>query len=537
MLDFSRLVRSQRREMTFAGHPATKPSSALFRWSLRIVLLAIAGILFLTLYPFRLSLRAHPGYGSPFLLQGWDKSPTAFDSFLNVLLFVPFGFGLGGLLRKRGFSRVSAVVLALCAGVLVSYCVEFTQFFIPDRDSGWDDVFTNSTGALTGALLFNLAGVWLLWPLQTVEKAIEPFTNARNICPVLICYFALWLGASARLQRASSLRDWDTDASLYVGRAADQRSGSAWQGKIGVLEFWNEALPPDVAARISAAPQPVAGSPGAISSFRFSGAAPFHDQEGVLPDLAWVPRQPGNGALRDPAWNGQFWLATPQPVRALIMPIQNSGHYSIHFQFVPARVDGVDAEIVSLSPPRGPADVLIRQESMALSFWFRNPLASSRYQLEWSLNGLCAPNEPRDVVFSYDGAKVWAYVNGKLNYGGYRIGAAAALAHHFRHIKTNELRGYRYIYYAVLFCPAGCMLGLAWRNIDRTARNPAALAILGIGLPAALLEIVLIRVGTQPVSAGDVMLSAGFSALGWLWMNLEGSSHSEGNALQDAGQA
>src|SRR5277367_2207329 len=90
-------------------------------WSNRILLLAIAGILFLTLYPFRFDFHAAvPGGGSPFLLGRSLKAPRLLDVLLNVLLFVPFGFGLAARVRERGKPRTVTFVLALAAGALFS---------------------------------------------------------------------------------------------------------------------------------------------------------------------------------------------------------------------------------------------------------------------------------------------------------------------------------------------------------------------------------------------------------------------------------
>jgi VanZ family protein len=517
--------------MNAQSHSDLRSSVRDLRWSLRIVVLALAGIFFLTLYPYRLSLQAHPGHASPFLLQGSGKPGTVLDAFLNILLFVPFGLGVAGLLRKRGITGVAATLLALCAGVLLSYSVEFTQFFIPARDSGWDDVFTNSTGALLGCLLFQMAGGVLLWPLQMVEKSVESFTTTGRILVILACYFMLCLGVSAHLERATRLRDWDANASLYVGRIAHDWSEFAWQGQVDILEFWNQALPYDLAARISSAEQPIPGSPAAIASFRFSGSAPFRDKQASLPDLAWVAKEPGRGALDDPTWNGRFWLATTRPASALVVPIQTSGHFSIHLQFVPARGEGVDAEIVSLGPPIGPPDVQIRQEATALSFWFRNPLAPLPDQLERTISDVCTPKEALNIVFSYDGSRLWAYLNGKFLYSDYRLGPGAALARRVKHLKTGELEGYRYVYYALVFWPVGCLLGFGWRKSPKDFLSLAAAAVFGIVLPSALFELVLVHFGTQPFSTGNVALAIAFSFLGWLWINLEGSVDSAGNAV------
>jgi hypothetical protein len=71
-------------------------------WSNRILILAIAGILFLTLYPFRFDFHAPARMVSPFLLGKGFKVHGLYDAFLNVLLFTPFGFGLAEKLSVAG---------------------------------------------------------------------------------------------------------------------------------------------------------------------------------------------------------------------------------------------------------------------------------------------------------------------------------------------------------------------------------------------------------------------------------------------------
>ena len=144
--------------------PAAHKTDNLFTaWTTRLLILSLIGIFFLTLFPFRILLHAKGGIpGFPFLLGGWGKSGGAFDDFLNVLLFIPFGFAIGGKFRRRAKSGLATILWALAAGALVSYGVEFLQLYIPLRDSGWTDVLTNGSGAGVGCLLFLLCGVAVL---------------------------------------------------------------------------------------------------------------------------------------------------------------------------------------------------------------------------------------------------------------------------------------------------------------------------------------------------------------------------------------
>src|ERR1700677_2861145 len=96
-------------------------------WSNRILILATAGILFLTMYPFRFNFHLLPNGASPFFLGKSQKSGF-FDAFLNVLLFIPFGFGLAEKLRERGKSFAFTLAISLLAGGLFSYSIELLQY-------------------------------------------------------------------------------------------------------------------------------------------------------------------------------------------------------------------------------------------------------------------------------------------------------------------------------------------------------------------------------------------------------------------------
>src|SRR5579864_7305213 len=104
-------------------------------WSNRILILSLLGIAYLTLFPFRFDFAAtFIFHRSPFLLQSSVKQVMYLDFFLNVLLFVPFGFGVSAQVCKRGGNRWDSLLLALLAGAGVSYTVEVLQFYIPARD-------------------------------------------------------------------------------------------------------------------------------------------------------------------------------------------------------------------------------------------------------------------------------------------------------------------------------------------------------------------------------------------------------------------
>ena len=77
------------------------------------------------------------------------------DALLNIIGFVPFGLLLCAWLGDTHAAR-HAVLYSFLAGLLFSFLIELVQGYIPQRDSGFNDVITNSLGTLLGALLFRV---------------------------------------------------------------------------------------------------------------------------------------------------------------------------------------------------------------------------------------------------------------------------------------------------------------------------------------------------------------------------------------------
>ncbi len=82
------------------------------------------------------------------------------DFIINLLGFIPFGFIFSALLfRIRGKFPVYFILIAVCAGFLLSLSIESLQAWLPSRSSDAFDLILNTTGALFGSVIFMLAGI------------------------------------------------------------------------------------------------------------------------------------------------------------------------------------------------------------------------------------------------------------------------------------------------------------------------------------------------------------------------------------------
>jgi glycopeptide antibiotics resistance protein len=94
----------------------------------------------------------------PFFLSGVDAMPLS-QAFLNILLTVPFGFGLPFVVRLRPRALVGV-------GVLFSVGIEAAQLgadalhlALPTWSIDVNDVILNTTGVIVGYVVFRLCGL------------------------------------------------------------------------------------------------------------------------------------------------------------------------------------------------------------------------------------------------------------------------------------------------------------------------------------------------------------------------------------------
>jgi VanZ family protein len=400
--------------------------------------------------------------------------------------------------------------------MMFSYGVEFLQFFIPERDSGWEDVFTNGSGSLVGSLVFAAVGQIALRVACAIENGLRSIFVAWRPVLVLLIYFGLWFVVSVPLQKETRLTSWNPDSLLVVGN--DATPASPWSGQVRLLQIWDRAISNEEASALHAGGSLEAAGPLPRASYDFSPPSPFHDQLNLLPDLVWTPHTPPQEGAHSAVLRGADWLTSRVPVQQLVQDFRKSNQFSIRVVCAPAQAGGTDGRIVSLSEPSGVVNFSLRQENANLVFWFRNSTSLKRSQMHWYLPDVFKLPQMRDIVYSYDGSNLSIHLDGKLHLPVYRLGPGRGLALFVRKVKGSETNGYNALYYILLFFPAGVLLGLAINSFTRY--RPAGIFSLALVflLAPVLIEVTLVSVSGRAFSFANIAISICIAVCGTLWI-------------------
>jgi len=423
----------------------------------------------------------------------------------NILLFVPFGFGLACLACKKKQQNILVLIGSLVAAACVSFTVELLQVFLPTRDPSWADVAANSIGSVIGCLAFRFMAVPFLQVLVKLESKVEALLSLRRAKTGFLCYAALGILVSVPLQTATRLSNWNPNYPLFVGN--DPTGKRPWPGRIFEVEFLNRAISSSRAKEIAASRQLLSAEDGLLVSYRPPSGSELQNTN--------VSSSPPPSSL-EPIRNGSENGIDPAslPSAGIRVPAANVGERVEETKQLTLRVichaalqnEAPFGRIVSLSQDSQHLNFILSQERSNLLVGFRTRLTGEDGEPALIAPKVFATNEPMDLMVTYDGSSLWLYVNGRRDAHSLILSPGAVLFRWFFRLRTDELLGYQILYEAFLFVPLGMLLAFVTRRIHQGRVRKAALISVAAITSACLLEFVLRSVSGSPFHAGDALL-------------------------------
>jgi hypothetical protein len=412
------------------------------------------------------------------------------------------------------------LVVAFVGGCVVSYTIEFLQLYVPSRNSGWDDVFSNPLGSVGGFFLFELCGALIFRQLSRAEDAIESRMSLKWASLLLLIYFGAWFGVSIPLQRETRLNNWDPQCPLFIGNdASGQRP---WSGEISRVQAWSKALTEKRVQQLTRGDRDTDGDPDAdhFAAYEFPASTRFIEEKGAAPALVWQTGAPFVAVSDHLRLDGKSWLSTKTPVSDLAWKVRQTSEFTLRVICSPADKNQSTGQIVSITKSDDETNLRLWQIGSTLGFWFRNPLSADRSALSWYIGGVFSALESEDIFITYDGSEAAIYLNGSKLPQSYHLSVGASLAHRFSFIRTVFLPGYEVLYSTFIFLPSGMLTGFVARNHASKTAQRILLAFFVIA-PPILLELQLAWLGHRGISFSQQLTSLLLALVGVLLINAD----------------
>lgn len=443
--------------------------------------LVVAGILVVaacTLYPFEYETPAARSLTRwLFLYRGGEDRWGIVE---NILLFIPFGFGLSLWLSDylRKIIPLLGAVAFFSFGL--SYSVEFVQHFLADRSPSQLDLLANTVGGILAA------GAHQCWR-----------RNGRSQRMLLVIHSSVFLAITFFLQSLAPLSNWDLghQIALHNEPAGDR----PWDGEVREVIFFDDALSGhqfDNALNST--------HTGKIGSYNLRS-------DGAIEVFGDLP------ALVRGRSNGHSWYYSEQAV-ALITRIKKANRFTVISRISTRSLNQIGpARIVTLSRDFVSSNLTIGQSGRRLVVRLRTPLTgpfgSTLRHPALEIDDIFISQKELFIAVTYDGAELRVYLSGELVQPTQRFTPGAALLRPYLSRFGSLPEATFDIFYFGLFCfPLGILL-----HINFSAKVRPGRLMLTVLLVSSLFEVIL-AFYAQRVLRFDIMgLIFGFTLLG-LWI-------------------
>ncbi len=483
-----------------------------YHLSIAISLFGIFIILYATLFPFDFLLREYFSFGE--ILSKFDFGLTSFfylrDIAGNILLFIPFGFGLGGLFARWGLKTIPALGITLLIGFSLSLILEILQAYFLLRYSALVDLLTNTMGAGLGYFAFRLFGERLIESTALFWEKLAVASTIWILGVVFIGWVLLMVLVTYGLQNSVSLRNWDFSYPLIVG---NESSGDRpWQGQISDVYILDGAISgADAADLLSGGNPEDLKDQSVIAFYQLTNEARFQDKTGLQPDLNWRGTPPQGSEGQSVFISSDHWLETEMPAAEISQMLAESSRFTLGVKLASADpTQSGPARIVSISSDPYHRNFTLGQEGSDLVFRLRTPATGvNGKKPEFVIPDVFQNSGNQHLIVTFDGREIIFYVDGVERVYTYKFVPETRF---FWILPPNELGRlqlntvsttiFRFLYAVLLFVPLGILLTIIEKRINRGTLSRLIVVLLGVGLP--LLALLVVKNGNHRTDHLDI---------------------------------
>ena len=511
------------------------------QWAPVIFICSLLLVLVCTLEPFNFSLQAfQDGFSirTDYCPSGFFQPSGVRDWVNNVVLFLPFGFGLAGLISRMrlGSRAILAAVVSASAGL--SLAVEILQMFLPSRCPGFSDIVTNSIGGWLGFACFSYASTHI----STLREKIKGCLSTKKLTLGFIGYATLIFLIVNASQNAINFSNWDPRFPLLLGN--EWTGDRPWKGSVFEVYISNRAISEaEVALIFSGQDRLTSIEDSLVASYQFSGSREsYRDQTGHLPDLSWREKFPDPQDGTGVSLNSSHWLETKGPATFLTQKLRETSQFTLSAIVATAeKAQTGPARIISLSGNPYSRNFTLGQKQLDLVFRLRTPITGKNGQEpELIVPNIFANTEPHHLIITYDGLEIRFYTDKLQNLHSLKLNLGLTTLRYLslplpplsgRKIRLDAPNTvfYKIYFYGLIFIPLGALGGLIAVISPKKSLFYLLLFCGGGLLPSLLLESLLANRSGREIRGENLLLSIAITVCTMLLVKVVAASWLKSN--------
>ncbi|MDJ0590359.1 MAG: VanZ family protein [Pleurocapsa sp. MO_226.B13] len=359
------------------------PSGSLKGWGYFLLTISLLGIFAATLSPLDFVVPEELSW--QFIVDEFKFGSNVKDYWQNILLFIPWGFGLAAIVFSKRQQVGKILAIAFLSSAILATTVELTQLFLPSRISNWTDIICNSLGGCLGGIIY--------WNYPHILKFVIAIVTGKigqiSIKSILFVIFGYLLVVSlgiSLLLTSVNLSNWDDDYYLAIGN--EVTGDRPWHGDLQSLYVSDRSLNYlEVNRAFEQTDAFFKQQDNLVMALdlrrdrQLSGSIWEQKPEREISNHAVEstttkinldsPRETRNSIIL----NRKRWLKTQVPVNYLIESLKNSNEFTISLTIATKDINQVGpARIISLAQGIYAQNLIVGQEKNDLHFRLRTPI-------------------------------------------------------------------------------------------------------------------------------------------------------------------